>query len=107
MPTDAVTGATSYGIEAREYRFIPGYDFDAASYEVATRAGGPAFLRGPLLQTGHSAARSGARAVRLRDQRRGSAADVCLGVRPTPPAQDARNPSPTEQASCASSGRSW
>jgi spectinomycin phosphotransferase len=26
----------AYGVEALAYRFIPGYDFDAASYEVAT-----------------------------------------------------------------------
>jgi spectinomycin phosphotransferase len=34
-----------FGVEAREYRFIPGYDFDAASYEVATRGGGRLFLK--------------------------------------------------------------
>jgi spectinomycin phosphotransferase len=37
--------SSAYGVEAREYRFIPGYDFDAASYEVATRGGGPVFLK--------------------------------------------------------------
>jgi len=36
---------SAYGVEAGEYRFIPGYDFDAASYEVAIRGGGPVFLK--------------------------------------------------------------
>ena len=36
---------SAYGVEAREYRFIPSYDFDAASYEVATGDGGPVFLK--------------------------------------------------------------
>jgi spectinomycin phosphotransferase len=36
---------SGYGVEAREYRFITGYDFDAATYEVATRGGGRLFLK--------------------------------------------------------------
>jgi len=35
----------AYDVEPLGYRFIPGYDFDAASYEVVTRGGGPVFLK--------------------------------------------------------------
>lgn len=36
---------SGYGVDPTAYRFVPGYDFDAASYEVATRDGGPVFLK--------------------------------------------------------------
>ena len=46
LPELASALRRAYGVEAQEYQFIPGYDFDAASYEVATRGGGgPVFLK--------------------------------------------------------------